>query len=78
MASRIKCDCGNILSTGSFPNPHVYKLISEAAYDRVQDPFDRLKAEQLFVASPKVIWCPECGRIMIQRGVTVDTYVKEP
>ena len=77
MGSRIECVCGNIISTGSFPDADVYRLISEVAYDQVEDPFDRLKAEQIFVAAKKVIWCPICDRIMIQQGVNVVSYIKE-
>ena len=66
MSVRVKCKCGNIISTGSFPNKYVYSVISEKSYDDQEDPFDRTKVAGLFVSGRTLIECEVCGRIMIQ------------
>ena len=73
------CDCGNRISTASFPNPNVYALWAEVAYDSLDDPIDRPVVEQMFVKAPLVLHCVECGRLHIDwRDGTVRSYAPAP
>lgn len=73
------CDCGNRISTASFPNPNVYALWAEVAYDSLDDPIERPVVEQMFVKAPLLLHCVKCGRLHIDwRDGTVRTYVPTP
>jgi hypothetical protein len=74
MSSRIECKCGNIVTIGSFPNEGVFRLVSEEDYDEVVDPFDRMKAERLFLGGSKIIECDKCGRMIFQDGHGIKYY----
>jgi hypothetical protein len=77
MGSRIECKCGNVVGIGSFPNEDVYRLVSEEAYDEVIDPFDRDKAERLFLGGIKVVRCVQCSRIIILDSGQQKYYLEE-
>ena len=77
MGSRVECKCGNVINTGSFPNEDVSHLVSEESYE-VLDPFDRIKAEQLFLGGVKVIKCRQCDRMIVQEGDNINYYSKQP
>lgn len=66
MSSRIECKCGKMINTGSFPNEHVFMLISENNYDHLEDPLDRIKVGSLMLGGDVVIICPQCGRLLVQ------------
>ena len=62
----LKCECGTRTGMGGFPNPNVHWLVSEERYDALEI-IDRVNVARLLVASPQVVCCSTCGRIMIQR-----------
>jgi hypothetical protein len=73
------CDCGNRISTASFPNRDVYALLAETAYDMLDDPIERPVIEQLFVKAPLVLHCVKCGRLHVNwRDGNVITYFPTP
>jgi hypothetical protein len=78
MGSWVECRCGQQIGTGSFPNDHVYRLVSEGAYDQIEDPVDRRALERFFLAGESTIRCPRCARlIMLRKGASPEYYVRE-
>lgn len=66
MSSWVRCRCGLVVGIGSFPNPNVYRVISEEQYDEVADPVDRRKIGSLIVSGGVLVRCSNCHRVLIQ------------
>lgn len=79
MSSWVECLCGATIGTGAFPNPDVYRIVSEERYDEVDDPVDRNKLASLYLTGDVLIRCQKCERILIQRGgvSNFESFVKE-
>jgi hypothetical protein len=68
MSSWVKCLCGENISTGSFPNDRVYRLVSEVAFDQLEEPPTKKGLDALMLGSDKVIACSRCGRLIVERA----------
>jgi hypothetical protein len=66
MASWVNCPCGTEIGTGSFPNPNVYRVVSEEAYDKIEDPVDRKRLAVFFLSGGTLVRCPKCRGVLIQ------------
>jgi hypothetical protein len=80
MSSWLVCPCGTRIATGSFPNPGVGRVISEASYDAVEDPVDRKGIARLFLGGDLLARCPSCSRLLLQSedGVTRSFVEEQP
>ena len=80
MASWVICPCGNQVSTGPFPEPGTYKIVSGDDYDAIVDPIDRVKLDVFVLRGRALIECPHCGRILIRErgGQQYTSYAREP
>lgn len=77
--AQVTCGCGRAIRVGDFPGPRAYRVVSEDAYDGLEDPVDRRKVAQLLVASALMVRCEDCGRILIREADSSDfrVYVEE-
>jgi len=60
-----RCDCGHDISSGSFPNPGVFRLFSEEAVDQWGHQLKQDEFARAFVVAPSVLKCPVCERLHI-------------
>jgi hypothetical protein len=67
MGSWITCLCGALIHTNLFAGTTVYRLISDADYDALDDPIDRDKLEALFFEKGIPLYrCQACNRLVVR------------
>jgi hypothetical protein len=74
----MKCSCGHTFSTGSFPNPNAFMVVSEVDYDELGEIEEVNKLDQLLFASSKMYECQKCGElILVPRNGAEPTFYKK-
>jgi hypothetical protein len=63
----MKCTCGHVFSTGSFPNKNAHWIVSEVDFDELEEPQQADKLVQLLLSSAKMYECQKCGELIIVR-----------
>lgn len=59
------CKCGQVFSTGSFPNQNAYMAIAERDYDDLGEIESVDVLDQLLFSSTRIFQCPACSQLII-------------
>jgi len=74
----IKCTCGHIFGTGSFPTQNAYMAISEQDYDDLGKIEDIEVLDRLLFSSTRMYQCKECSEwIVFWNGASEPEYFKK-
>lgn len=74
----MKCTCGHMFGTGSFPNPNTFLAVSEQDYDELGEIEDVTTLDRLLFSSTKIYQCPKCAElIVLWKGQAIPEFFKK-
>jgi len=74
----MRCNCGHVFGTGSFPNSNAYLAVSEQDYDSLGEIEDVNTLDRLLFSSTKLYQCQKCsGLIILWKGTTQAEFYRQ-